>query len=131
VAKRNVTKEKATPARRSAGFLPCEFALDPRGRSTAHPCAGVRHARIVRASLRAIPQVDCRLAGAPVGGHPGHGLGPYAFIMRCRGTRHLLNRVLSARKTPWFVPSNAVGHGSKAPLFEATDGRVGAGPWTV
>jgi len=43
----------------------------------------------------------------------------------------LLNRVLSARKPPWFVPSNAGGRGSKAPLSEAMDGRVGAGPWTA
>jgi hypothetical protein len=73
----------------------------------------------------------CRSNFLPVVGHPGHGLRLCASIMRCRGTRRLLMRIRSARKPPWFVPSNAVGHGSKAPLFEATDGRVGAGPWTA
>ena len=66
-----ITKEKATPASRSPGILPSEYAFGLRGFPTAPPCAGEKHARIVRASLRADPPAARRPAGAPLGGHPG------------------------------------------------------------
>src|SRR5690606_1856331 len=57
-----VTKGKGTPVWRPAGILPYGSACGLRGFSTAHPCTGEKHARIVRASLR-----------APAGhGHRGH-----------------------------------------------------------
>ena len=47
-----VTKEKATPAQRSPGILPSEFASALRGSLNAHPCTCNELARVVRTILR-------------------------------------------------------------------------------
>ena len=91
-----VTKEKATPASRSPGFLPSEYASGLRGFSTAHPCTGEKHARIVRASLRAFPPAARRPAGAPRSGHPGRSP---ASNMHVRGTRPVNSPNSSARNS--------------------------------
>src|SRR5690606_3836856 len=68
---REVTKRKATPVWRPPGILPYGSACGLRGFSTAHPCTGEEHARIVRASLRADPPPARRQTGAPLIGLPG------------------------------------------------------------
>jgi hypothetical protein len=52
LVQRKVTKRKHTPAPRSPGILPSEFASALRGSLNAHPCTYNELARIVRASLR-------------------------------------------------------------------------------
>ena len=110
-----------------------------RGSLTAHPCAGSELAHIVWAILRTIPAQPRRQRGAPFGAHRARRSNSQsqsqsqsdAALMQRRGFEVSSHHIVRSRKLPWFQPSNAAGRGNKAPMSEARDGRVGAGPWTA
>ena len=110
-----------------------------RGSLTAPPCAGSELAHIVWAILRTIPAQPRRQRGAPFGAHRARRSNSQsqspsqsdAALMQRRGFEVSSHHIVRSRKLPWFQPSNAAGRGNKAPMSEARDGRVGAGPWTA
>jgi len=83
LAQEKVTKEKGTPRACPPGLLPCGFASRRRGFSTAHPCADEKHARVLRASLRADPSPSRRARGAPLSGHPDRWPAPVCRLAWC------------------------------------------------
>jgi len=70
LVQRKVTKRNTPQVARSPGILPSDFASGFRGSLSAHPCARSALARIVRATLRALPPPARRATGAPFGRHP-------------------------------------------------------------
>jgi len=102
-----------------------------RGSLTAHPCAGSSRAHIVWALLRTFPTQSHHERGGPIWWPSWPQPRATCFDLFWSRIEKFSDQSSFSAQTPWFVPSNAVGHGSKAPLSEARDGRVGAGPWTV
>jgi hypothetical protein len=130
LAQREVTKRKGTPASRPPGILPSGFAIGLRVFAAAHPCAGAKMARIVRATLRADPPAARRLAGAPLRGHRGRA--ERAAPLRRRDHAPARGAAKELRKRhcapfPCVAPSNAAADRGKARMSEAMDGRVRAG----
>jgi hypothetical protein len=70
LCKEKSPKESTPPVARSPGILPCEYAIALRGSLDARPCAFSELARILRATLRAVPPCARRARGAPLGRHP-------------------------------------------------------------